>query len=321
MVFHRYYYTFVGYNCNPLQSMKSLNLTLLMLLTTVLSIGQVSTSEKNALIALSKATKGELWKHPWDLTTPVETWHGVEVVDQKVVALRLDFNNLNGPLPSQLSDLIYLQHLSLFRNSISGKIPNSFGNMASLKSLNLSFNRLKGTIPTSLTKLKTLESLQLFMNDLSGEIPKEIGNMTSLRTLELYSNNLTGSIPQSVEKLVNLQSLGLSSNALTGKLPTDFSQLKKLKSLSVFDNQLLGVIPESIGDLASLEELVLSNNAFYGDLPHQLVKLTKLKTLLIGNNSFKGEFAQLGKKFPNLVEFDYENASRGGVLATLDTED
>ena len=66
---------------------------------------------------------------------------------------------------------------------------------------------------------------------------------------------------------------------------------------------------------------MLSNNAFYGDLPSQMVKLSKLKVLLIGNNGFKGELAQLGKQFPNLIEFDYQNTKPGGTLATLDIED
>lgn len=91
--------------------------------------------------------------------------------------------------------------------------------------------------------------------------------------------------------------------------------------LSVFDNNMLGTVPSSIGNLVNLEELIIGNNAFYGELPTELAQCTQFKTLMIGNNAFKGEYANLYKKFPNLITFEFEISNSKGSIATLDTED
>ena len=60
-----------------------------------LASGQVSKSEKAALVDLYNSTNGKEWNAPWDLDAPVDTWKGVEVKDGKVVGLTLFMNNLN----------------------------------------------------------------------------------------------------------------------------------------------------------------------------------------------------------------------------------
>ncbi|CAI0458546.1 unnamed protein product [Linum tenue] len=72
--------------------------------------------------------------------------------------------------------------LDLSNNQLSGEIPNSLGNLRSLKVLNLSHNSLSGPIPASFGNIKELESLDLSHNNLSGDIP-------------LSDNNLSGRIP------------------------------------------------------------------------------------------------------------------------------
>ena len=70
---------------------------------------QVSTLEKNALIDLYKSTKGDSWNTTWNLTSQVNTWHGVTVENNKVIALNLSMNNLNGTIPSSIKNLSNLK--------------------------------------------------------------------------------------------------------------------------------------------------------------------------------------------------------------------
>jgi len=122
--------------------MKTLKTTLLFCLITTLAFCNVSTSEKNALLALCSATQGDNWTVIWDTDTPVSSWNGVTVENDKVVALDLSFNNLEGFLPVEIGDLVNLRTLNLFRNKISEKIAvvyeqirrrNSFNNWRFIK--------------------------------------------------------------------------------------------------------------------------------------------------------------------------------------------
>ena len=52
-------------------------------------------SERAALIAIYEATRGESWRHKWDLNDQDHySWYGVTCTEEKVAALELHFNNL-----------------------------------------------------------------------------------------------------------------------------------------------------------------------------------------------------------------------------------
>ena len=110
--------------------MKTLKLIAICFLVTAHSFANVSSTDKDALIALYNATNGAEWNSSWDLNAPVNSWYGVKLESDRVVEINLQFNNLNGMLPQEI------------------------GNLTSLKVLNLGFNKLKGNLPTSLQNLK-----------------------------------------------------------------------------------------------------------------------------------------------------------------------
>ena len=122
--------------------MKTYKISLILLFVSAFAFCNVSNKEKEALISLYNATQGQNWMSSWNLESPVSTWDGVTVEDNKVIALDLSFNNLQGQLPEQIGDLIYLKELVLFRNKLEGSIPASIGNLNELKVLNLAFNKL-----------------------------------------------------------------------------------------------------------------------------------------------------------------------------------
>ncbi|XP_057798001.1 putative receptor like protein 25 [Salvia miltiorrhiza] len=89
--------------------------------------------------------------------------------------------------------------IDLSSNNFSGSIPDSIGNLNSLRYLNLSHNNLMGHIPASLGNISVLESLDLSSNKLDGGIPSELTRLTFLAKLNLSMNDLVGQIPQSTQ--------------------------------------------------------------------------------------------------------------------------
>ncbi|OVA06970.1 Leucine-rich repeat [Macleaya cordata] len=87
--------------------------------------------------------------------------------------------------------------LDLSYNSLTGKIPESFGTMNYLQVLNLGHNRLTGTIPYSFGGLKQVGILDLSHNELEGSLPISLGMLSYLSDFDVSNNHLTGSIPSS----------------------------------------------------------------------------------------------------------------------------
>ena len=96
--------------------------------------------------------------------------------------LHLQFNNLTGDIPPELSDLAKLRELDLGVNDLSGEIPPELG------------------------VLGNLTSLRLGWNDLSGRIPPELGNLSSLTRLWVNNNQLEGCIPDRLASQLDDQS-------------------------------------------------------------------------------------------------------------------
>ena len=113
----------------------------------------ISSSDKEVLVKLYKATNGNEWINKWDLSSSVATWYGVKLQNGKVVSINLSNNNLTGEIPGEIVKLKSLQELNLYKNNISGAIPSDIGNLSELRILNLSFNKLSGNIPNSVCKM------------------------------------------------------------------------------------------------------------------------------------------------------------------------
>jgi len=66
--------------------MKNISTLLLIFMVSLIMKAEVSISEKNALVNFYNATNGQNWTSKWDLNTPVSSWYGVDVQDNKEVA-------------------------------------------------------------------------------------------------------------------------------------------------------------------------------------------------------------------------------------------
>ena len=197
-----------------------------------------------ALKALYNAANGVNWSNKTGWRTGVEAdqaptatelngWHGVNVVNGRVAWLRLQNNNLWGPLPPELSKLDNLEILNLTDNRLSGNIPDALGDLTRLRRLQLSDNRLEGPIPTALGKLTNLQLLWLHINLLTGTIPAELGELTNLEEMYLNNNKLTGTVPENLGKLANLTVLVLNTNKLTDAIPDKLTEINTLTRLEI----------------------------------------------------------------------------------------
>ena len=144
--------------------MKTMKLTLALCLFSVFAFANITTQEKDALVAIYNATQGDNWTQSWDLNADVTAWQGLTIKDNKVVAIDLSFNNLVGTLPEELGNLTNLESLNLFRNRITGAIPSTIWNLKQLKVLNIAFNKLDGKLPDTIGNIENLVTLELFMN-------------------------------------------------------------------------------------------------------------------------------------------------------------
>ena len=251
----------------------------------------VPLSDRDILKIFHDATGGPNWidQNNWLTDAPLRDWYGVTVDGEgQVSGLSLWNNSLTGRLPPELGNLAELTYLRLSYNDLTGPIPPQLGNLAELTYLWLTSNDLTGPIPPELGNLAALTSLGLESNGLTGSIPPELGNLTKLTSLGLWNNGLTGSIPPELGNLAELTYLWLTSNDLTGPIPPELGNLAALTFLGLESNGLTGPIPPELGNLAELTSLWLSYNDLTGPIPPELGNLAALTSLVLWRNGLTG---------------------------------
>lgn len=229
------------------------------------AMAQVPAGERQALVDLYSATVGEDWHDSSGWLGPEGSeclWYGVTCNPEEsaVTSLELAFNNLTGPLPATIGQLVWLEVLDLGHNSLFGPIPTAIGHLGPLTHLDLSENFLEGPIPAELGSLGQLDELVVNSNELAGPVPPELGTLASLRRLDLSRNHLTGPIPEAISGLSSLLRLDLAFNRLTGPLPATLGALTSLQELSLKTNLLVGTVPPTITALTALNSCSLWNN-------------------------------------------------------------
>jgi hypothetical protein len=97
-----------------------------------------------------------------------------EVFKGTKISIDLDSNNLSGDLTGLGLDSAawyVLSSISLRNNSLTGSIPATIGNLATLTVLDLSSNNLTGKIPQTFSLLRNLRTVQLGGNSFEGCVP------------------------------------------------------------------------------------------------------------------------------------------------------
>jgi len=248
------------------------------------------------LVKLYTETQGTNWVIKWNLQTSINNWHGVSLDGTGCVSsLVLNSNNLNGPLPNEIS------------------------NLTNVRYLNFNDNKLSGTIPTSIGSLSNLEDLILDDNLFAGILPSTIGNLSKLRTISLRHNLLTGEIPLVFYNLTNLNSMALSRNSFYGTIHSNISRLSKLSYIDLSNNLFEGTLPSSIGQLILLSEIYIQNNRFKGELPSSMSSLVNLRHFWANDNGFSGSIPDLRNSKLISLKADHNQFTEIPDLSTINT--
>lgn len=160
-------------------------------------------------------------------------------------AINLSSNQLSGEIGT-LSTCLQIQIFEAANNNLSGPFPSDISNLLSLLYIDLRRNNLNGTVTNELGTLKHVEVILLGGNYLSGTIPVQLGELASLKLLDLSKNSLSGAIPSSLAEASNLEIVLLDHNYLSGNIPPSFSNLSRLSTINVSFNNLSGEIPHLV---------------------------------------------------------------------------
>jgi len=113
----------------------------------------------------------------------------------------IDGNSFTGAL-QDIMEMLPTNQLQFFfidsNQNISGTIPNSIGNFASLVDFSIAANSIEGTLPSEIGRMVNLKQLFAESNRLGGTFPTEIANIDRLSIFSVHDNNLSGSLEQAL---------------------------------------------------------------------------------------------------------------------------
>jgi Leucine-rich repeat (LRR) protein len=262
--------------------------------------------------------------------------------------LNLDNNNIYGPLPRTLSEVVTLRSLSLAHNHLPGTIPFSSLPLSQLRFLDLSNslltgsiseqdyfprvkflylsnNTLTGTLPQSLAGWTNLQVLALDRNQLKGPLVSTLNSLWKLEQVYLESNSFSGTLDGlyanvDPQKPLRLQIFDISSNNLDGSLPSQLFQVPTLRILDLHQNRFGGQLPTIDGE-AVIDYVNLKSNQLVGSIPHSWANLKQLTHLDLSFNDMGGV---IPATFPALTQLsflyltDYEIRHRDQVTKKFD---
>ena len=344
----------------------------------------VRSPDLETLLDLYDATGGGGWtaRDNWGPDGPVGDWYGVEAnADGRVLALRLSNNGLRGQLPPNLGDLSLLNELRVDGNDLTGPLPISLSGLA-IRELHYggttlcmpsdeAFRAWLAAIPSregddlacneerqdlavlyealggpswenatnwltdapletwhgiEVDEMGRVSRINLNKNGLSGDLPRRIARFPNLRRLQFDGNRLTGPILPEIGELAELRVLELDGNDFRGEIPPELGSLRRLERLELDDNRLVGVIPAEFGNLTELRVFRAHNNRLEGTIPSGFWGMAHLRELSLSRNRFEGrlppESGALGAlRFLGLDRNDFSGPlpAELGRLAQLDS--
>jgi hypothetical protein len=98
-----------------------------------------------------------------------------------------------------------MQRLELFRNNLTGTIPDVFTLMPELQFVDIEENEMSGPAFVNLTGLFNLTTYRVSLNQFTGQIPQDgLSDLTSLREMWFAANLIKGTIPASISLIPSL---------------------------------------------------------------------------------------------------------------------
>lgn len=284
----------------------------------------VPSPDRATLITLYNALGGPEWMNSqnWLSDLPVNDWYGVMLnAENRVIELSLPDNDLRGPIPASMGELVHIRKLRLNDNTdLVGPLPMA------ITGLTLDVLDLGGTNLCAPADADWQSWLSQIQDARLGECVNDLDDLNALfaiyyqtggsnwhnasnwltntpaetwygvettrqgrvEHLYLQENNLSGIIPPEIGQLSDLVSLFMYKNQLTGRLPVELSNLNRLRLFDLGTNQLSGPIPPEFSRLSTLSDLYLDHNELTGTIPPELGQNTGLVNLKLGSNRLTG---------------------------------
>ena len=263
-------------------------------------------------------------------------WFGMTCLDGALDSLNLEYCDLDGTIPKELTYLDKLEILKLNGNFLSRTIPEEIGTMEGLLDLDLSENFLTGTIPEKIYGLRHIDTIAFSWNELSGTISDSIG-FSNARGIALHENSLSGTLPPSIGEMNQLSFIYVDNNLLNGTLPKfkntslveillynnmfdgPFPDLRELKNLELIDfdsNFFTGTMSDWIYDLKFLQQLRVANNHLTGTISTQIGQLQNLAYLDMSKNKMNGTIPDEIGELTGLTELIIRGNDFSGTIPT-----
>ncbi|KAH0970658.1 hypothetical protein GBA52_022814 [Prunus armeniaca] len=256
---------------------------------------------------------------------------------KSLVHVDLSESNLNSSifqlLPGPHTNLVYLD---LSENKLSGRIPESIGQMSNLVYLDLSENKLSGRIPESIGQMSNLVHLDLSKNKLSGRIPEtHFSKLPKLWFLDLSSNSLVLNFSFDWVPPFQLDTIRLGSCKMGPYFPEWLRTQKSYNWLDISDAGISDTIPTWFWDFQNkLGYKDLSRNQIRGNLRSELASshlnvswnqlegpipsiLSSVSLLDLSNNKFSGSASLLCTSTTKKSNLEYLDLSSNNVSGDL----
>ncbi|KAJ7961205.1 Receptor-like protein [Quillaja saponaria] len=224
--------------------------------------------------------------------------------------LDLSNNQIQGTVPSWISELDFISHLNLSHNLLTDWEGTSRHLYDNLMILDLHSNQLQGPVSIFPPYINYLDYssnnfssvlpkdvgyyisstifFSLSRNNFEGSIPESICDAPTLQVLDLSYNNFNGTIPHCLTRSHTPVVLNLRENQLNGNISDTFPEACSLKTLHLHGNQLGGAVPLSLANCMELEVLDLGKNQIMDTFPCVLKKISTLRVLVLRTNKFHG---------------------------------
>ena len=209
----------------------------------------------------------------------------------------------------------------MYRNRLSGLIPESITAMTSLVELVLQDNRLEGFEcidrlgSSCIFDMPRLQRLDISDNKLGGTLPRQIFHLPALRSVALVNGCFHGNLHDDICLATDLEVLSL--DGLTSSPHCRINQPFHpfpYGSGYIVRHYMSGSIPSCIWHMPNLTVLHIAGNGLTGTLPSSLPKDSKLINVSVAFNKISGPIPNDLQEFP-FVELCVAYNKLSGVLS------